>query len=148
MSRTLRGIGVALALCSGTAGLALLLLPLLLVLLMVLFDTVTHGLFVLVGALLDWLRAFVPGSAGSLPPFQSIAFHPWRVALQSLMRSLPCMAGLMLVLLRRGPGGWWWWIVLLWSLAACLGGPTVRQILLPGCVAATLLALPRRAGRR
>ncbi len=149
MSRTLRGIVVALALCSGTAALALLLLPLLLVLLMVLFDAVTHGMFVLIGALFDWLRGFVPGTAGSLPPFQSIAFHPWQVALASLMRSLPCLAGLMLVLLRRGPGGWWWWIVLLWSLAACVGGATVRQILLPGCVAAMLLALPwRPAGRR
>ena len=123
----------------------MLLLPLLLVLLVVLFDALTHGMFVLIGTLLDWLRGFVPGIAGASPPFQTIAFHPWQVALGSLTRALPCLAGLMLILLRRGPGGRWWWIVLLWSLAACLGGSTVREILLPGCIAAMLLALPRRA---
>ena len=115
---------------------------------MVLFDTVTHGMFVLIGTLLDWLRGFVPGIAGTSPPYRTIAFHPWRVALGSLMRALPCLAGLVLILLRRGPGGCWWWIVLLWSLAAYLGGPTVREILLPGCLAAMLLALSRRGRAR
>ena len=110
---------------------------------MVLFDSVTHGMFVLVGTVFDWLRGFVPGVAGASPPFQTIALHPWRVALGSLLRALPCLAGLMLVSLRLGPGGCWWWIVLLWSLAGYLGGPTVTEILLPGCVVAVLLALPR-----
>ncbi len=148
MSLYLRAIGVALALCSGTAALALLLLPLVLVLLMALFDTVTHGMLVLIGAWFDWLRGSAPGSDGGLPPFQTIALQPRRVALDSLMRSLPCLAGLMLVLLHRGPGGWWWWITLLWGLAASLGGSTVAAILLPGCIMAMLLALPRRASSR
>ncbi len=124
---------------------ALLLLPLVLVLLMVLFDAVTHGMLVLVGWLLDWLGGFLPSPARGLPRLQMIAFHPRRVALDSLTRSLPCLAGLMITWLRRGAGGSWCWVVLLWVVAACLGGPTVRGILLPGCVAATLLALPRRA---
>ncbi len=144
----LRGAGVAVALCCGISALAMLLLPMLLVLLMVLFDTVTHGTFVLIGAWFDWLRGTAPGSADGLPAFQTIAFHPGRVALDSLARSLPCLAGLMLVSLRRGTGGHWWWIVLLWAIAAYLGGATVAVILLPGCVAATLLALSRPATAR
>ncbi len=148
VSLYLRGLGVALALCSGIAALALLLLPLLLVLLMVLFDTVTRGVLVLIGSWLDWLRGALPGGSAGLPPFQAIAFHPLRVALGSLMRSLPCLGGLMLVSPRRGAGGWWC-IVLFWVLAGSLGGPTVAAILLPGGIAAMLLALlrPGRARR-
>ncbi len=133
---------MGVVLFSGLVALALLLLPLILVLLMVLFETTAHGVLVLLGLLVNWLRAFLPGGDGRLPPFQAVVFHPLDVALASLMRALPCLGGLVLILLNRGPGGWWWWIVLLWGLAAAIGGQLVAAVLLPGLMIAALFALP------
>ena len=134
--------GVSLALLSGLTGLALLLLPLILVLLMLLFETTARGVLVLLGLLVDWLRAFMPGGEGGLPPFQAVVFHPLDAALGSLLRALPCLAGLVLILLNRGSGGrWWWWITPLWALAAAIGGKPVAVVLMPGLVIAAIFAL-------
>ena len=139
--------GAGLALASGVAALAMLLLPLLLVLLMVLFDSTAHGIVVLLELLLSWLRAFMPGNGG-VPPFRTVTFHPLDVALGSLMRALPCLGGLMLILLNRRPGARWWWIVLLWGSAAVIGGKAAAAVLLPGLVVAAIFALPLAALRR
>jgi hypothetical protein len=136
-----RWAGVGLALFSGVAALALLLLPLLLVLLMVLFDTTAHGLLVLLALLLSWLRQFVPDGQGGLPAFRTVAFHPLDVALGSLTHALPCLAGLAVILINRASRGWWW-VALLWGLAAATSGRIVAAVLLPGLVLAALLALP------
>ncbi len=143
----LQWAGAGLALVSGVAALAMLLLPLLLVLLMVLFDSTAHGIVVLLGLLLSWLREFMPGGGG-MPPFRTVTFHPLEVALASLLRALPCLAGLMLILLDRRPGARWWWIVLLWGCAAVIGGKAVAAVLLPGLVVAMVFALPLAARRR
>ncbi len=142
-----RWAAIGLALFSGLAALGLLILPLILVLLMVLFETTARGVLVLLGLLVNWLRDFVPGSGGSLPPFQAVVFHPLEVALGSLLRAMPCLAGLMLILLRRSSGRWWWWILMLWSLAAAIGGRPVATLLLPGLVIAAIFALRSAAIR-
>ena len=139
--------GVGLTLFSGVAALAALLLPLMLVLLMVLFDSVAHGVVVLLGLLLSWLRGFILGREGGSPLFQTVAFHPLRVAFASLLHALPCLVGLVLILLNRKPGGWWWWIVLSWGIAAAFGGQVVAALLLPGLCIAMLFALPLEALR-
>ena len=66
-------------------------------------------------------------------------FHPREAALGSLLRALPCLAGLVLILLNRAPAAWWW-VVLLWSLAAATGGKPVAMVLLPGLVIAAIFA--------
>ncbi|MGI4745742.1 MAG: hypothetical protein ACRYGI_03570 [Janthinobacterium lividum] len=131
-----------MALLSGLAALSILILPLMLVLLMVLFDTVAHGLLVLLGLLVTWLRQIVQVGATGLPPYDTIAFAPLDVALRSLFRSLPCLAGLMLVLLRQRPGRSWWLVVVLWGLSASIGGEVVAVALLPGIGIAIWFALP------
>jgi hypothetical protein len=143
----MRRAGVGLALFSGLLALAVLLLPLVLVLLMVLFDTTAHGVIVLMGLLLSWLRQFMPGGEGGLVPFRMIAFHPLHVALQSLLHTLPCLAGLALILLNPRPGGWWGWVVLFWAFASAFGGEVVTVVLLPGLVIAAVFALAACRGR-
>ena len=142
-----RRAGIGLALFSGLAALGLLLLPLLLVLLMVLFDTAAHGLLVLLVLLLGWLRQFVPGGGNGMPAFGTVTFHPLHVAVGSVVRALPCLAGLALILINRASKGWWC-VALLWGLAAATGGRIVAAVLLPGLVLAALFALPRLAGLR
>lgn len=137
-----------MALLSGLAGLSILILPLMLVLLMVLFDTVAHGLLVLVGLLVTWLSQVVQTGATGLPPYDRIAFAPLDVALRSLFRSLPCLAGLMLALLRQRPGRSWWLVVVLWSLSASIGGEAVAVALLPGIGIAVWFAVPNPRFRR
>ncbi len=140
--RWLRSFGVGLALVSGTAALALLLLPLMLVLRMVLFDSTAHGVLVLLGVLLGWLQDFLLAGAagGSLAPFPAIAFHPLRVAAGSIACAAPCAAGLLVLLARWPARGSWWWVVLLWSIAALLGGKAAAAALLPGLLVAGLFA--------
>ena len=146
-SEWMRWAGLGLTLFSGVAALAVLLLPLMLVLLMVLFDSVAHGVVVLLGLLLDWLRALIVGSEGG-PLLQTVAFHPLQVAFESLLHALPCLTGLILILLNQRPGTRWWWIVLSWSIAAGFGGPLVAALLLPGLCIAILFALPLDALHR
>ena len=151
-----RWAGVGLALFSGLAALAVILLPLVLVLLMLLFDTTAHGVLVLLGLLFEWLRSFMPGNGGAgngspgggtLPAFQTVLVHPLPVALESLARAAPCLAGLVLILLNQAPGRGWWWIVLLWAVAAAAGGEAAALLLLPGLVLASCFAWQGRASR-
>jgi len=132
-------------LCSGTAALAILLLPLVLVLLMMLFETTAHGVFVLFGMVFNWLRTTMPGSGNALPPFRTVEFHPLDVIVGSAARSLPCLCGLVLILLHRQAGPWWWWIVMLWGLTAWLGGTVIAFVLIPGILVSLALAWPVRA---
>jgi len=142
------GIGPLVALASGAVALAWLALPLLLVLLMLLFDTVAHALLVLLGTVLSWASSFLPaGAGGGLPGYRGVAFHPARVAAASAARALPCLAGLLLVLLRPGRGRAWWGVLGLWLLAAALGGVPSLLALAPGLVVAAWRALPLDRGR-
>ncbi|MGI4748846.1 MAG: hypothetical protein ACRYFY_22775, partial [Janthinobacterium lividum] len=70
--------------------------------------------------------------------------QPLAVALHSLSRTAPCLAGLGLILLNRQPGRRWWLVVLLWSVTAASSGVAVAAVLLPGLASALLLALPFR----
>ena len=134
--------GLAVVFLSGGAALAILLLPVVLVLLLALFDTLTHALLVLFGQLLTLLPEFAHGGDGhGLSPYQSILASPWRVAWNAIVRALPCLAGLMIIRLSRQPGRWWA-IVLVWSLTARLNGELVAATLLPGIVVAALFAVP------
>ena len=142
------GAGIGLALVSGLSALAVLLLPLLLVLLMLLFDTTAHGVAVLLGLVLHWLRTFVLGDQAAAPALQALALHPLDVAMSSLLRGAPCLAGLMLILCNRKPGAGWWWVVLFWTVAAAAGGGIVTAMLLPGLLSAALFALHPILARR
>lgn len=116
-------------------------LPLLLVLLIVLFDTVAHGVLVLFGLVADWLRRLVPGGGG-LPPYRSAATEPLRVALHSLLLSLPCAGGLAVAALH-GTRRRWWFVLVAWSMVAAAGGKAVALVLMPGLLSALLLATAR-----
>ena len=147
----MRRAATGLALLSGLAALAALLLPLLLVLLMLLFDNTAHGLMLLLQLLFGWLAAFLPsngnmaGNGSGLSSLEALAFHPLDIALNSLLRALPCMAGLALILLDPKPGARWWGILLLWGFSAAIGGEAVAALLLPGLAVAALFT---RAGRQ
>ena len=134
----IRRAALAVAVLSGLAALAIETLPLVLLLLLVLFDRVTHGVMVLLGALLEWLRSLLPAGPGALPPYRALAADPLAVALRALLLGLPCLAGLLLIGLRR-----WGLVLLCWSLdaaGAALGAdPLVAIALLPGLVAVLLL---------
>ena len=144
----LRRASLAVIVLSGSAALAILLLPMALVLLLALFDTVAHALLVLLGQFLALLPQFAPvGGAGGLSPYQSIMDDPLRTAWQSLVRALPCLAGLLLVRLTRQALKWWA-IVLLWTLTAQFNGELIAAVLLPGILAAGLRAMPMIATRR
>ena len=137
--------GVVVALLSGVGALSILALPLLLVLLMVLFDTVAHGLLVLLGMIVSWMAALLQSSGGELPPYSAIALAPLPVALHAALQSTPCLAGVMLVLFRPRPGRSWWLVALLWGLSAAIGGGLAAVTLLPGLLVAVLFAsLPPR----
>ncbi len=128
-----------MAVLSGLAALSIALLPLLLVLLLLLFDRVTQGVMVLLGALLDWLRSLLPAGSGTLPPYRALVASPAAVALRALLPGLPCLAGLLLIAARR-----WRPALLCWSLAigAALvdADPLIPLVLLPGLVATLVLA--------
>ena len=139
--RASRRAGVVLALLSGIAALSILALPLLLVLLMVLFDTVAHGLLVLLGMIVTWAATLLQSGGSGLPPYSAIALAPLPVALHAALQSAPCLAGIMLVLFRPRPGRSWWLVVLLWGLSAAIGGGLAAMTLLPGLVVAVLFAV-------
>ena len=145
MDRWVWRIGKGVAILSGASALALLILPLLLLLLMVLFDSTAHGLLVLLGLVSSWLGALLPAGNGGLPAYTAIALDPLPVAAGAALRSAPCLLGLVLVLLSPRPGPRWGWIALLWLVAASGGGRAVAIALLPGLLAALLLAT--RPGR-
>ncbi|WP_419728007.1 hypothetical protein [Lichenicola sp.] len=132
--------GVVIALVSGIGALSILALPLLLVLLMVLFDTVAHGLLVLLGMIVTWAATLLQ-SGGGLPPYSAIALAPLPVALHAALRSAPCLAGIMLVLFRPRPGRSWWLVALLWGASAAIGGGLAAVTLLPGLAVAVALAV-------
>ena len=129
---------LAVAVLSGLAAMSIEALPLLLMLLLVLFDRVAHGVMVLLGALLDWLRSLLQAGPGGLPPYRALATDPLAVALRTLLLGLPCLVGLLLIGLRR-----WGLVLLCWSLdatgAALDADPLVPIALLPGLVAVLLL---------
>ena len=141
MLTTIWRIGVVVALVSGVGALSILALPLLLVLLMVLFDTVAHGLLVLRGMIVTWVAALLQPGGGGLPPYSAIALAPLPVALHAALRSAPCLAGIMLVLFRPRPGRSWWLVALLWCVSAAVGGGLAAVTLLPGLAVAVALAV-------
>ena len=146
--RWLQRFAIGIALLSGLMALALLMVPLLLVLLMVLFDTTAQALMVLLGLVATWVQTLTPvGGGGGLPPYRAIALDPVSVGLSAGFRSAPCLAGVVLILSKPGPGPRWWWVVLLWAISASLGGEAVGFALAPGLLAAALLALPYKPRR-
>ena len=141
VNQWVRRLGLGVMFLSGLSALTVLILPAVLVLLMVLFDTMAHSLLVLLGLLLTSLVQFVPGSGtGTLGPYQTVMQNPLQAASWSLLRAVPCLAGLMLIPLRRQPRRWWA-IILLWSFTACIAGQAVAIMLLPGIAIAALVAL-------
>ncbi len=142
MNHWVRRLGVGVIFLSGLSALTVLILPAVLVLLIMLFDTMAHSLLVLLGLFLTSLMQFLPGSdAGGLGPYQTVMHNPLQAAFWSLLRALPCLAGLMLIPWRRQPKRWWA-VVLLWSFTACIAGQAVAIMLLPGIAIAALVALP------
>lgn len=139
----IKRIGLIVALLSGLCALSILALPLLLVLLMVLFDTVAHGLLVLLGLIVTWAGSLLQVGGSGLPPYSAIALAPLPVAVHAALRSAPCLMGLVLVLLRPSPGRSWWLVGLLWVLSAGIGGELVAVTLLPGIGIAAWFALHR-----
>ncbi len=135
------------AIGSGLCAIALLMLPLLLVLLMLLFDSTAQGLLVLLGTLARWWQSIVPGPGGALPPYRALVVDPLGVAFHALVRAVPCLGGLALIVLVRASRPVWLWVLLLWSGAAVCGGAGVALALLPGLVAAGLLAAIDRQDR-
>ena len=137
-----RRLALAVAVLSGLAALSIDMLPLLLVLLLLLFDRVTHGVLVLFGALLEWLRSLLSVGPGAAPPYGALAADPLAVAARALLLGLPCLAGLLLLGLRRR-----WPVLLCWGLdivlARFVGDPLVAVTLLPGLLATLLLACRR-----
>ncbi|WP_428377185.1 hypothetical protein [Lichenicoccus sp.] len=138
--RPIAGIVAIVAIVSSVAALALLLLPLVLVLLMVLFDTTAHGVLVLLGLLLGWLRAFLPGSPHATT---GAGFHPLGVALGSLLHAIPVLGGLLAILSGRQPRHWRG-ALLLWVVAAAFDGSVVAATLAPAIAGAAIGALPAR----
>jgi len=142
------GVWPLVAIASGALALAWLALPLVLVLLMLLFDTVAHALLVLLGMLVSWIGSVLPASpVGALPGYRSLAFHPAQVAAASAGRALPCLAGLLLAVLRPRRGASWWAVLGLWIVAAALGGLLSLLALAPGLAVAATRALPLDKGR-
>ena len=143
----MHAIAAAVAVVSSVAALALLLLPVVLVLLMVLFDITAHGVLVLLGLLLGWLRAFLPDApqAGD-----GSGFHPLGVASAALLHALPVIGGLLCAALGRHPRNWCG-ALLLWGAAALWDGSVVAATLVPALVGATICALSpghRESGRK
>lgn len=137
-------VAVVVALLSGLGALSILALPLLLVLLMVLFDSLAHGLLVLLGMLMTWASTLLRAGGGSgLPAYSAIVVAPLPVAMHAALQSAPCLGGLMLVVLRPRPGRSWWGVALLWCLSAGIGGELVAVTLLPGIAVAAWFALRR-----
>ena len=144
----IRRIGFAVMVLSGSAASAMLLLPLMLVALITLFDTMAHSLLVLLGTLLETLLRLLPMSGdGGLSPYRSIMADPQRVAFASLARAMPCITGLLLVTYGRQPQRWFA-VLLLWGLTARIGGVAVAAILLPGIIVSGLFAMPISGLRR
>ncbi len=129
---------VVVAVLSGLAALSVATLPLLLVLLLLLFDRVTQGVMVLVGALLDWLRSLLPAGPGALPPYRALLTDPQAVAGRALPLVLPCVAGLVLVVARRWRLALWCWGICV-AVAFAEADPLAAVALLPGLVAVLLL---------
>ncbi len=133
-------LATVIALASGVAALAFLLLPLVLVLLIVLFDSTAHGVMVLLGLLLGWLRGFLPYTP---EVFQAIDLDPVGVAFASLARAAPVLGGLLAILIVRRPSGWR--IALpLWAVACAMDGRAVAALLAPSMAAGLVCALPAR----
>ena len=130
---------LVVALLSGLAALSIAVLPLLLVLLLLLFDRVTQGVMVLVGALLDWLRSLLPaGSGGALPPYRALLADPLAVAGRALPVVLPCTAGLVLGVARRWRAALSCWGRCM-ALALAEADLVTAAILAPGLLAVLLL---------
>ena len=140
MDRWAWRIGKAVAVLSGLSAIGLLSLPLLLLLLMLLFDSTAHGLLTLLGLVVSWLGTLLPGGSGNLPAYNAMALDPLPVAAEAALRSAPCLLGLVLALLCPRPGARWWWVALPWAVAAAADGGMVAVALLPGLLAAALLA--------
>lgn len=122
-----RRLALAVAVLSGLAALSVEMLPLLLVLLLLLFDRVTHGVLVLLGALLEWLRSLLPAGGGGLSQYGALAADPLAVAARALLLGLPCLAGLLLLGIRR-----WRPALLCWGLDLALA---VVSMNLPAAIA-------------
>ena len=137
-----RRLALTVAVLSGLAALSIETLPLLLVLLLLLFDRVTHGVLVLLGALLQWLRSLLPAASGGLPSYGALTADPSAVAARALLLGLPCLAGLLLLGARS-----WRLALLCWSLDIAIAAIAVDLpaaiALLPGLLAVLLLAWRR-----
>lgn len=136
-------VAIVVALLSGLGALSILALPLLLVLLMVLFDSLAHGLLVLLGMLMTWASTLLQSGGSGLQQYSAIVMAPLPVAMHAALQSAPCLGGLMLVVLRPRPGRSWWGVALLWCLSAGIGGELVAVTLLPGIAVAAWFALRR-----
>jgi len=141
-------VAASVAWCCALLTLGILLTPLLLALLMVLFDTTAKGFMELLAWLLDRLETYLLPQAGGLPPYQSLDLLLRPLVLGTLLPGLPCLAGLLLVLRRPAFGRHWLLAALAWGLSAALGGITIALLLLPACLAALFLGLGQDAGRR
>lgn len=139
-----RRVAVGIALLSGATALALLMLPLFLVLLMVLFDRMAHGVLVLLGLLLTWLLELLPSNGNGLPSYQAVTLQPLAVAVHALFHIVPCVAGLALILLNRRSGRNWWLVVPLWGVTAASSGVAVAVVLLPGLASILFVAYSSR----
>ncbi len=137
-----RRLALAVAVLSGLAALSIEMLPLLLMLLLLLFDRVTHGVLVLLGALLEWLRSLLPAGTGVLPPYRALTADPLAVAARALLLGLPCLAGLLLLGARSWRPTLLCWILGIAVAAADVDLPAVTA-LLPGLLAVLLLASRR-----
>ncbi|MCQ8242150.1 hypothetical protein [Rhizosaccharibacter radicis] len=125
----------------GLGSLSLLAMPLMLSLLMLLFDRTAHGMLVLLGAVARWLLVLLPPGSARPPPFAPGAFDPLALAETSALRALPCLAGVACLVgigSNRLGGGL---ACLVWLAGMPLTGGWPEAVLLPGLASAAGLAV-------
>jgi hypothetical protein len=137
--------GLAIVWLCVVAALAVVFTPLLLALLMVLFDSTAHGLMQLVSWLLSGIDAYMPVSPGSLPDYQALRFSPWAIIAGALLRGVPCLLGLAVIAPRPRPGRHWLLAAASWGVCAVISGGGTAVLLLPPCVVALVFARPKPA---
>ncbi|MCQ8277919.1 hypothetical protein NFI95_05600 [Acetobacteraceae bacterium KSS8] len=135
----------AVALLSGLCALSVLALPLLLALLMLLFDSTARGLMIMLGSILHGLGTFLP-AGNALPPYRSLPLDPAALAFAALLRIFPCLLGLVPAIVAPERRASWLLCAACWCAALPFAGRLPVFALLPGIVAALLLAVD--AGRR
>lgn len=130
----------AIAFLSGLCALSILMLPLLLALLMILFDSTARGLLIMLGSILRWLGSFLP-AGNALPPYRSLSLDPVAIALAAGLPMLPCLLGLLPPLAAPERRASWGLAAIVWCAALPFAGRLPAFALLPGIAAALLLAV-------